>query len=51
MWAISTSCVPANMMVLGPAGYTFGDYRRLHLCLLGFYFVVATFVGPLFWSL
>jgi di/tricarboxylate transporter len=42
---------PANMMVMEPAGYRFGDYWRFGLCLLALYFVVATFLVPVFWSL
>jgi di/tricarboxylate transporter len=41
---------PANMMVMEPAGYRFGDYWRLGLCLLGLFFVVGTFLVPLLWS-
>ena len=32
---------PANMMVLGPGGYRFGDYWRLGLVMLGLFFAVA----------
>jgi di/tricarboxylate transporter len=40
---------PANMMVLGPGGYRFGDYWRLGLVMLGLFFVVAVFLVPLIW--
>jgi di/tricarboxylate transporter len=40
---------PANMMVMGPAGYRFGDYWKLGLPLLGVTFVVAVFLVPLVW--
>ncbi|MDQ7991112.1 MAG: SLC13 family permease, partial [Propionicimonas sp.] len=40
---------PANMMVLEPGGYRFGDYWRLGLPLLGAYLVVAVGWVPLFW--
>jgi di/tricarboxylate transporter len=40
---------PVNLMVMGPAGYRFGDYWKLGLPLLGVTFVVAVFVVPLFW--
>ena len=41
----------ANMMIMSPAGYRFGDYWKLgSLCLLWF-FVVAVFVVPVFWPL
>jgi di/tricarboxylate transporter len=40
---------PANLMVIGPVGYRFGDYWKLGLPLLLWFFVVATFIVPLFW--
>ena len=40
---------PANMMVMEPGGYRFGDYWRLGLPLLAWFFVVAVFVTPLIW--
>ncbi len=40
---------PANMMVMGPAGYRFSDYSRLGLPLLAWYFVVAIGIVPLVW--
>jgi di/tricarboxylate transporter len=42
---------PANMMVMGPGGYRFGDYARLGLPLLAWYFVVAVGIVPLIWPL
>lgn len=42
---------PANLMVMGPGGYRFGDYAKLGLPLLVWYFVVAVGLVPLFWSL
>ena len=41
---------PANLMVMGPGGYRFGDYWKLGLCLLVLFFAVATFLVPVFWS-
>lgn len=41
---------PANMMVMGPGGYRFGDYWKLGLCLLALFFVVAVLLVPVFWS-
>jgi di/tricarboxylate transporter len=41
----------ANMMVMGPGGYRFGDYARLGLPLLVWFFVVAVGVVPVFWPL
>jgi di/tricarboxylate transporter len=40
---------PANLMVMGPGGYRFGDYAKLGLPLLLLYFVVATLLVPVFW--
>lgn len=42
---------PANMMVMGPAGYRFGDYWRLGAVLLAAWLVVALLVVPLAWPL
>jgi di/tricarboxylate transporter len=42
---------PANMMVMGPGGYRFGDYARLGLPVLAWFFVVSVGVVPLFWPL
>lgn len=41
---------PANMMVMGPAGYRFGDYWKLGLCVMAAFFVVAVGLVPLIWS-
>ena len=41
---------PANLMVMGPGGYRFGDYWKLGLPLLGLYGVVAILLVPVFWS-
>jgi di/tricarboxylate transporter len=38
-----------NLMVKGPGGYHFGDYAKLGLPLLLWFFVVATFLVPIFW--
>ena len=40
---------PANLMVMGPGGYRFGDYAKLGLPLLAWYFVVSVGLVPLFW--
>jgi di/tricarboxylate transporter len=42
---------PANMMVLGPGGYRFGDYAKLGLPLLAWFFVVSVGIVPLIWGL
>ena len=40
---------PTNLMVMGPGGYRFGDYAKLGLPLMVWFFVVATFIVPIFW--
>jgi di/tricarboxylate transporter len=42
---------PVNLMVMGPAGYKFGDYWKLGLPLLLWFFIVAVFYVPLVWPL
>ena len=41
---------PANLMIMSPAGYRFGDYWKLGLPILGWWFVVALTVVPLVWK-
>ena len=41
---------PVNLMVMGPGGYKFGDYWKLGLPLMLWFFVVATFGVPVVWS-
>ena len=40
---------PANLMVMGPGAYRFGDYWKLGLPLLLLFVVVATVLVPLIW--
>ena len=40
---------PANMMVMNPAGYRFGDYWKLGLPVMLWWLVVALVVIPLVW--
>jgi di/tricarboxylate transporter len=40
---------PANMMVMGPAGYRFGDYWRLGAPLVVLFGVVSILLVPLIW--
>jgi di/tricarboxylate transporter len=40
---------PANLMVMGPAGYRFDDYWKFGLPVMAVYYVVAVFLVPLFW--
>jgi di/tricarboxylate transporter len=41
---------PANLMVMSPAGYRFGDYWRLGLPLMALFGVVSVLLVPVFWS-
>jgi di/tricarboxylate transporter len=41
---------PANLMVMGPGGYRFGDYRKLGLAMVALFFVVSVFLVPVFRS-
>lgn len=38
-----------NIIVMGPAGYRFSDYMRLGLPLTLIFWIVATFLIPIFW--
>ena len=40
---------PVNLIVMGPGGYRFGDYAKLGLPLMVWFFAVATFIVPVFW--
>jgi di/tricarboxylate transporter len=40
---------PANLMVMEPAGYRFGDYWKLGLPLLVLFGLVAVLLVPVFW--
>jgi di/tricarboxylate transporter len=40
---------PANPMVMEPGGYRFGDYWKLGLPLMGWYFVVSVLLVPVVW--
>ena len=41
---------PANLMVMGPGGYRFGDYWKLGLPLMALYGLVAVLLVPVIWS-
>ena len=41
---------PANLMVMEPGGYRFGDYWRLGLPLLALFVAAAVFLVPVIWS-
>jgi di/tricarboxylate transporter len=42
---------PGNMMIMTPAGYHFGDYWKLGLPIMGWWFATALLVVPLVWQL
>jgi di/tricarboxylate transporter len=41
---------PANMMIMSPAGYRFGDYWKLGLPIMAWWLLTALIVIPLVWS-
>lgn len=41
---------PNNLMVMGPGGYSFGNYWKLGLPLLIWWFVATVLIVPLFWK-
>ena len=41
---------PANLMIMSPGGYRFGDYWKLGLALLALFGVVAVLLVPAIWS-
>jgi di/tricarboxylate transporter len=41
---------PANLMVMSPGGYRFGDYWKLGLPLIGLFGTVAVLLVPVIWS-
>jgi di/tricarboxylate transporter len=40
---------PVNLMIMGPGGYRFGDYWKMGLCCMAWFFVIAVFYVPLIW--
>jgi di/tricarboxylate transporter len=42
---------PTNLMVMAPGGYKFGDYWKLGLPMMIWFFVIAVFYVPLVWAL
>lgn len=41
---------PANLMIMDPAGYRFGDYSRLGIVVMAWYAVIAILWVPLIWG-
>ena len=46
---LTLAATPANLMVMEPGGYRFGDYWKLGLPLLVLFLVVSVFLVPVFW--
>jgi len=46
---ITPVATPANLMVMEPGGYRFGDYWKLGLPMLALFGVIAVFWVPVFW--
>lgn len=42
---------PANMMIMQPAGYRFGDYWKFGLAVMALYAAVAIVLVPVFWPI
>jgi di/tricarboxylate transporter len=40
---------PVNLMIMGPGGYRFGDYWKIGLCCMAWFFVIAVLYVPLVW--
>ncbi len=40
---------PVNLMIMGPGGYKFGDYWKIGLACMAWFFVMAVFYVPLIW--
>jgi di/tricarboxylate transporter len=41
---------PVNLIVMGPGGYKFGDYWKLGLPMLVWFFIVSVFFVPMIWK-
>jgi di/tricarboxylate transporter len=46
---ITPVATPANMMVMEPGGYRFGDYWKLGLPLMVWFAIVGIGIAPLIW--
>jgi di/tricarboxylate transporter len=49
-WLLTPVATPANLMVIKPGGYRFGDYWKLGLPLLALFGVAAVLLVPVIWS-
>ncbi len=41
---------PVNLMIMGPGGYKFGDYWKLGIVCMLWFFVIAVFCVPMIWK-
>ncbi len=41
---------PVNLMIMGPGGYKFGDYWKIGIVCMAWFFVIAVFYVPLIWG-
>lgn len=49
-WVLTPVATTANLMVIKPVGYRFGDYWRLGLPLVALFGVAAVLLVPVIWS-
>ena len=47
---VTPVAIPANLMIMGPGGYRFGDYWKLGLVLMALSFAVSVFLVPVVWT-
>jgi len=40
---------PVNLMIMGPGGYKFGDYWKIGIVCMAWFFVMAVFFVPMIW--
>ncbi len=40
---------PVNLMIMGPGGYKFGDYWKIGIVCMAWFFVMAVFFVPMVW--
>ena len=41
---------PVNLMIMGPGGYKFGDYWKIGIVCMAWFFVMAVFFVPMVWG-
>lgn len=40
---------PVNLMIMGPGGYKFGDYWKIGIVCMAWFFIMAVFFVPMIW--